>query len=90
MRLNDEGFPEDSSPEEQERIRQDALNLIRKDKWLDDDVFTPPGTVDKSDTVSGIGPIVVASTSPEVRLRALDLIRARSSFDPPTQPPEIA
>lgn len=33
------------SPDEEQKIREAALNLLRKDRDLNDDMFTPPGAI---------------------------------------------
>jgi hypothetical protein len=45
MGIGNEGFPEGSTPEEQQRIRQAALDLLHKDRDFDDSKFTPPGAL---------------------------------------------
>jgi hypothetical protein len=45
MAIGGEGFPAGSTPEERQRIKADALELIRRDAALDDSIYTPPGAL---------------------------------------------
>jgi hypothetical protein len=64
MAIDSERFPEGSTPEDKQRIRLAALELLERDRHLDDAVYTPPGAIG-----AHVERIVVAGVQATVRER---------------------
>lgn len=79
MTQNYDGFPEDSSPDDKARIRQDALDLLNADRNLDDTIFTPPGVFGTAGQIVEQGEV----QSPDLAsmARAYELLEADSDLD---------